>query len=290
MVKNNESARKVPKKRRRRRARRVLLIIGTTALLGFFLLPAYLSSESGKELILNKVNESINGTVKIGDLSMGWFRGVRLTNLSFADDSGFASVQVRKVSTKPNYLALIGGNMAFADTVLDNPEVVLTVKQDGRAPKKTEAPPKPGSDGDGKQNEMAMALAALDLEINEGSAKINMAGDNNTVRSLQFKNIESKMDIKKPPAKSTFDVSMDIADGENKSNVSAKGMIKPAKEKGWSLSRGSTPWAAWPNPVDERTRIKIRQRRMGKKILFISPHLCFFLTRSSILRIRSFLR
>ena len=214
MVKNNESAQKVPKKRRYRIVRIVLLITGAAALLGFFLLPAYLSSESGKELILKKVNNSINGTVKIGDLSIGWFRGIRLIDLNFADDDGFASVQVRKISTKPNYLALLGGNMAFANTVLDNPKVVITVEQASQKPKKTEASPQPDSDKSGSQNEMAMALAALDLEINEGSAKINMAGDDNTIRTLQFRNIESKLDIKKPPAKSTFDVSMDIADGE----------------------------------------------------------------------------
>jgi hypothetical protein len=152
-------------------------------LLGFFLLPVYLSSESGKELILSKVNDSIDGTVKISDLSIGWFRGIRLTDLSFADDGGFASVQVRKISTKPNYLALLGGNMAFADTVLDNPKVVITIKQDSLESKKTEAPSQPDSDGGGKQNEMAIALVALDLEINEGSAKINMTGDDNTIRT-----------------------------------------------------------------------------------------------------------
>jgi hypothetical protein len=235
MVENNESAQKVPKKRRCRIVKVVLLIIGAAGLLGFFLLPVYLSSESGKELILSKVNDSIAGTVKISDLSIGWFRGIRLTDLSFADDGGFASVQVRKISTKPNYLALLGGNMAFADTVLDNPKVVITIKQDSLESKKTEAPSQPDSDGDGKQNEMAIALAALDLEINEGSATINMTGDDNTIRTLQFKNIESKLDIKKPPAESTFDISMDIADGDNRSNIIAKGMIKPAKGKGWSL-------------------------------------------------------
>ena len=71
----------------------------------FFAVPIYLSSESGKNLILAKVNSSIGGRVNVDFLSMGWFAGVKADRLNFTNNTGSMNLTAAQVTAQPSYLA-----------------------------------------------------------------------------------------------------------------------------------------------------------------------------------------
>ena len=99
-------------------------------LLLFLVVPMYLSSDRGRDFIVGKINESIDGKIAMGDFSMGWFKGIRVTDLSFENEAGTTSVNVREISTKPYYVSLLLGIVALGETLIEEPRVVINVSQD----------------------------------------------------------------------------------------------------------------------------------------------------------------
>ncbi len=91
----------------------VLIIAAVVIVLLFFITPAFLSSKSGRKFVINKINNSIDGSVDMADLSMGWLKGVHLTDFRFQDNAKTTSVSVKEILTKPYYRSLLFGKMAF---------------------------------------------------------------------------------------------------------------------------------------------------------------------------------
>ena len=96
-----------------------LLVLLAVALL--VIVPAYISSESGRKTILTKINESVTGSTDFASLSMSWFKGVKLTSFTYDDDFGQTSVRVKQISTKPHYASILAGNLSFGKTVVEQP-------------------------------------------------------------------------------------------------------------------------------------------------------------------------
>jgi len=213
----------------------ILILLAIGALLIFFILPAYLSSDAGKTFVLNKINNSIDGQVSIEELSMGWFKGVSLEDFSFVDNAGRTKVNVRQIKTKPLYMSLLSGNVAFGKTLIDRPDVVVSLDDDAAKEDKTstsaKASPPAATPAVAKEKQI-VGLEKIDLELRSGNVTINQPARN---MELQIRNIESKVDLKPAPGKSTFDVSMDVAEGNNLSKITAKGDLKPSGKKSWTL-------------------------------------------------------
>ena len=226
------------KKSKTRVLKLVLIIIVASVVLLFFLTPVYLSSSSGTNMIIGKINNAIDGQVKMGDLSVGWFKGVELTDISFADDAGTTSVSVKKVSANPSYIALLRGKVDLGKTTVDNPEIVLTidrpVKTDSTtAAKETEPQPEPAeSEG--------IFLDRLALEIKDGNVTISMKDASDQMQSVKFSNIESKLDINPTGDESSFDVAMDVDGKDGHSTINANGTMTPDKKKKWRPKAGSS--------------------------------------------------
>lgn len=232
----NESSNLPGKKssRKTKFVKRVLIVAAVVVVLLFFITPAFLSSKSGKKFVVNKINNSINGSVDMADLSMGWLKGVHLTDFRFEDDAKTTSVSVKEIFTKPYYSSLLFGQMAFGKTVIDTPHVKINLQRPGvkSASATALAKGKSASDSGGR------GLEKIDLEVVQGSVAINRPDDSGKIDGVQFKNIEAKVDLKPPGSESAFDVSLGVSDGDDTSRISAKGKIKPAK-KGWTL-KGNT--------------------------------------------------
>ncbi|RKY10189.1 MAG: hypothetical protein DRP66_00275, partial [Planctomycetota bacterium] len=112
-----------PKRSRRFRVLKWMLVATAGVVPAIvIILPAYLSSPGGKKLILSKISRAINGQVDAKTLSVGWFKGILLTDLTFSDDKGMTSVSVREISAKPQLIAMLRGNLALGKTLLDAPQ------------------------------------------------------------------------------------------------------------------------------------------------------------------------
>ena len=98
----------------------VILIVLMVALL-----PVYISSAGGRQMVVDKVNQSVDGKLSIADLSMGWFSGITLTDVSFADNKGGVSATVKHFSTQPHYSSIIFGDLSFGETVIDEPVIKI---------------------------------------------------------------------------------------------------------------------------------------------------------------------
>ncbi|MDH4202397.1 MAG: YdbH domain-containing protein [Phycisphaerae bacterium] len=207
-----------------------LVVLAGVVLLIFFGVPLYLSSSGGTNLLLGKINQSVDGQVQMDDFSIGWFKGIKLTKLSYADSSGNTFVTIDSVETQPRYMSLLGGKVKLGKTVIDRPQVYLKVSHGKKQPA--------AADGSKAQTKQSAASAAvfpvnqMNLELIDGSATIELIG--NGSQKVRFTNIASNVQIADAGKPSALDISMDVNDA---SKISAKGTATPAK-KGWMLEGG----------------------------------------------------
>ncbi|AQT70178.1 putative protein involved in outer membrane biogenesis [Anaerohalosphaera lusitana] len=243
MTKEAKTKENQPKKKGKSRKKTVWItsiavVLLLLVLLVVFAVPSYVSSEGGTSMIVGKVNNSIDGEVSIGDLSFGWWKGVEATDLTFDNPEERTSVRVARVSAKPKLMALMSGRIAVDDTVIDRPEVEMTVSRKQadeifQAGTEEEDEESAGPGGD------VMELEKFKLDMREGLVKINLQEEDGQMSTLLFKNIASKVDLNKPGRKSTFSLSLAVADNGNDSGqVSADGSVTPDKQ-GWRFKEGT---------------------------------------------------
>ena len=92
-------------------------------LLVVFLLPSLVSSEKGREIILAKINDSVDGEVDFATLSVGWFKGLKVTDFSFEDDTGRTAVRIKQIATRPHYGSVLMGRLSFGETIIDDIQI-----------------------------------------------------------------------------------------------------------------------------------------------------------------------
>ena len=215
---------------KRRVLKWILISIAIIAVFVIVIVPVCLSSQMGKRFVLSKINSSIDGEVDMKTLSVGWFKGVRLTGLTFTE--GTTSVKVKQMSTKPRLPALLRGDLALRNTVVDKPEIVINVEDPGRVGRREKST---GEKVDVSVEETALSLAMLDLEVKEGNAKINLSSKARGRETVEFRNIASKVNLNPLGQKSTFDLALSVASDDKESQVSATGSLKRSSKKKWTL-------------------------------------------------------
>lgn len=221
---------KVVEKERPRKGLKVVMgclgVLAGLVLLFFFGVPIYLSSSAGTNFLLRKVNQTVDGQVRMDDFSLGWFKGVKLKNVSYADSAGNASIQVQQIETHPRYLSLLGGKVKLGKTLIDSPQVYLKIpaieKQTGQIDKSAsieKAPP-------------AFPLNQIDLKLINGNATIELL--DGAPQKVAFTNIASNVQLAEAGKPSSLDFSMNI---DEQSSVSVKGNATSSK-KGWAVKDG----------------------------------------------------
>ncbi|MHC4425981.1 MAG: hypothetical protein ACYSYV_07795 [Planctomycetota bacterium] len=207
-----------------------LALIIVLIVLVVFLVPALISSEKGRKMILARINDSIAGQADFADLSMGWLKGIKVADLSFNDDAGQLSVQVKQIATKPHYGSILTGNLSFGQTTIDEPRVRISLKEQQTKGVASSQEP--------KRVPIKTAAIALttDVDVNNGSLRIT---DSNA-RTVEVTQINSEVSLRPPGQQTSFEVNMAVAGEGRQSTLHADGRITPAKTKtGWSL-KGTT--------------------------------------------------
>ena len=190
--------------------------------------------------------------MKVGDLSIGWFKGIRVKDLSFENDTGTTSAKVKEISTRPHYVSLLLGVVALGETLIDEPQVIINVSQGKDKTLKPIVPAeKKTTERKGKAG--GLALAKIDLTVKGGGLTINPAYEDKDVKILKVSNIESKVDINPLGKKSTFDVALAVAGGQTKSKITANGNLTPAVKRSWTLKRTSGDFTVKVDNLDLET-------------------------------------
>lgn len=206
----------------------ILIVSVFIVLLLFFGVPLFLSSSSGTGFLLNKINSSLDGQVQMDDFSIGWFRGIKLTNLSYADSAGNTSVTVERIKTQPKYASLLGGKVNLGKTVIEQPQIYLKVPAQQKGTEESESSPKKSDDA----SPPVFPVNQIDLELIDGTATLELIGDMS--QKVSFTNIASKVQIADAGKPSSVEISMNV---DETSKISAGGTATPLK-KGWTLKEG----------------------------------------------------
>jgi len=205
----------------------VLLLIVVLIVLVFFLVPAFVSSGKGRRVILAKINSSIAGQTDFADLSMGWFKGIKIADFSFNDSLGQISVRVKQITTKPHYGSIVMGNLSFGETIIDQPKVSVNLKGQPATEQEPVGKPEPVPV---KASHIALVM---DVVINDGNLKVT----DSKAGTVELSQINSRLSLRPPGRQTDFDIDLVVVGQKaERSPIHAAGQIKPGTAKsGWTL-------------------------------------------------------
>ena len=120
-----------PPVKRRRRWPWVLLALFLLLLLLVALAPTLLSTGPARRFVLGKVSDRLNGRVTAASWSLGWFSGVRMTDLRVSDAGGKDVLTVSSITAPAGLLALTRSTKELGTVEVVGPQVELVVDADG---------------------------------------------------------------------------------------------------------------------------------------------------------------
>lgn len=212
----------------------MLFFIILFLLIPFFGIPLWLSSESGKNMILSKVNKSVPGQLKIDSLSMSWFKGVKVSKLNYSDDTGCTKVTANELAARPRYLDLLAGRISVDQAVIDQPKISVDITGKCATAQEKEKTIKVGQKPS-QSAENLLAVTNIDLTVRNGDCRIVAPDANNDIKTLELRSINSTLALRPLGRESSFDVSMAVASGNKVSEVNTMGYVKTS-ENGWKFS------------------------------------------------------
>jgi len=234
-------------KPRKKSVKRVLLLVlGLAVLLIvvlFLLAPVFISSQSGRRMILARINSSVTGETDFADLSMGWLKGIRIDDFSFNDDAGGISVQVRQIAAKPQYASLLTGGLSLGRTLIDKPNVAINLKEP-QQPQAGNREQQPSEDS--RTGPIALPVSRMELVLNDGSFKVTdpKAG------SVSLSQINSTLNLQPPGQQTDFSLNMIVAQAGKPAKIEVVSGVTPSKQDGWSLTGTSGDLTVDVNGLD----------------------------------------
>ena len=225
-----------------------LIIVVLLVVVVLAAIPFYASSRSGNDFIVGKINNSIDGKVDIGVLSVGWFKGIVIDRFKFNDNAGLTHVSVEKITAKPSYLSFLTSQPNLGKTVVDKPEVYLKISSE--KPTDVSSPSaNTSSTAESKEAGTPMGFAKIDLEVNNGNVTIEA----DSGKKVEFRNIGAKVDLKGLNNYNKLNIVASIEDSvsDTNSSIKADGKVLPvADKKGWSLKGTSGEFNVKVDSVD----------------------------------------
>jgi hypothetical protein len=235
---SQETVLKKPKRRAWKIVLWVFVVLVLVLIAGvIFVVPAYVSSDSCRQMILAKANATGAGAIDFADLSMSWVRGISVSKLTFKDNAQSMSVAVKEFSTKPHYGALLTGNLSFGRTVIDEPRIEIDVEKMKQKPAA-----QPGAPAQAEPK-AGIPVQRIDLVVKDGDVKIQ--GGTGRVEVSQ---INSTVNLRPEGQRTDFVLAADIADGGATSTINAKGQVIPGKN--WDLKNTSGDLTIEVNNLD----------------------------------------
>ncbi len=111
----------------------VPVIFFALILIFFIFLPTYLSTESGKRLVIGMVERSTGGNLEIGDLSLGWIQDQQIDNLQFSDNKG-GELSFAKLTSDCSFWNLMMRSGSVGNTTINSPQMIFSPKEQKEMP------------------------------------------------------------------------------------------------------------------------------------------------------------
>lgn len=239
-----------PAQKTKNKKKAILLLLAlllALILLLALVIPAFVSSEKGRQTILAKINDSLDGKTDFETLSMSWFKGLKVTELRFDDNTGKTSVQVKQITAKPHYISLLTGALSFGKTVIDQPKVRINLQPPQPSkPADTQIVTDTQTVTDKKTDAVVLPIKKIDLVVKDGDLKVTGAGAD----TVQLSRINSKVNLRPPGQKTNFNIDMTLNDADKQSTIRAAGQLTPKRRTGWSLKGTSGNLTVEVNDLD----------------------------------------
>ncbi len=243
MMQDKKNPKTRPRKKNRTKILKLILVVIVVLIfLLFLLVPVFVSSEKGRKVILTKINNTFDGKTDFTTLSMGWLKGIKVTDFSFNDNAGQTFVQARQIATKPHYGSILRGILSLGETIINEPKVRFILKQQliSELPQQKVTVVQ-------KLQPFGLPIRKADLVVNEGNVKITDTKD----ETIEFSQINSKVNLRPPGQKTDFDINLAVVDKGKQSQVHTTGQINPKWTKtGWSLKGTSGNLTVEVNDLD----------------------------------------
>lgn len=243
MMQAEEKSEAKPRKKTWKKMLRLILVFALVlVVLAFLLLPVFVSSEKGRQIILARINNAVSGTIDFANLSMGWFKGIKVADFSFNDNAGRTSIQVRQIAAKPHYGSILMGDLSFGRTIIDEPNIEINLK----AGQIAEAPHQAIPSEEKPKFEM-LPVKRVDLIINDGSVKVT----DRQARVVELSQINSEVNLRPPGRNTNFNINLAVVTQDKQAQVHTAGEINPKWTKtGWSMKGSSGDFAVEVNDLD----------------------------------------
>ncbi|MCL5282001.1 MAG: hypothetical protein M1376_19070 [Planctomycetes bacterium] len=187
------------------------------------LIPVFLSSPGFTRWVQAKISRSTGGQAGIRDLSVGWFRGVRIAGFSYRAENGWTEVDVSQITTMPRYASLLSGTLALGRTVLEQPRVAIDLR---------ERPPS----AEKKPVDMNELERIRDVVIRDGRVRLTDTHG----QTVQLADLNSDLSIRPPGQTSRFKAgAVVLAAQQSPGQLTVVGQATPSQKTGWSL-RGTS--------------------------------------------------
>jgi hypothetical protein len=227
-----EISKSKPKKKTRTKVLKLATVFAAAVIvLAVFSLPWFISSEAGREMVLAKINNSIDGKMYFAGLTMSWWTGVKVTAIGFNDNAGRVSVKIKRITTKPHYGSILTGRLSFGETEVSGPrvEVNLAASQAGasRLAERKEASIK-------ESRTFALPVKRIDMIVRDGDLKITDA----KAETVELSQINSQLNLRAPGEQTDFDLNLAVVDGGKTSKVIANGRVVPGRGWKWAGTSG----------------------------------------------------
>ena len=230
-METESNLKKVPAKKTKKIIKISVIILLTLILILLFVVPGIISSQMGKGFILGKINRNLAGQADFNNLSMSWYKGIKITNISFKDDKGLIDIAIKQLITKPKYSSFLTGAISLGKTIIDEPVIKLIAPTEKKQTL-SKAQPSEKSPAHIDSKPISFPVKKIDLTINKGLFKAKSSNNKTT----QLSNINSVINLRSLGQVSTFELNADISgSGSDISKITASGNIKPSKKNGWSF-------------------------------------------------------
>jgi len=205
-----------------------LLILSTVVALLFILIlliPVIISSETARHAILAKINDSAPGRFDFADLTMGWHKGVTVSDIQYDDDTEGINIKVKQLSTNPKFTSLLLGNVALGKTLIDEPLISIHLKEKVPSERQIPAPDKTRS------QPIVLPVHTMDLNINNGRIEITDPKGNTST----LDQINSTLNLKPPGRRTNLNMAMNLQSRNQQTQITAQAQLTPDKKTGWTL-------------------------------------------------------
>jgi len=224
-----ESPKAGPKRRTKTRIlKSVLVLVIVVIVLVVFAVPGFVSSERGRKIILARINNSIDGEADFAGLSLSWWKGVKVTDVSFSDGAGQTFVEIKQIVTKPHYGSILMGSLSFGETEIFEPKVeVNLIRPQSQT---SQRPQREGATAQ-KSQPIVLPIKRIEMIVRGGNLKVT----DTKAETVELSQINSRLNLRPAGEQTNFSVDLTVVDKGKESKISAGGWMVPERRAGWSL-------------------------------------------------------